>query len=166
MDARQLSHELREADNADLRRRRQIIGLSLVGAAMGGIVTLYQTGIIKRLPDPPVPIFDSSRVDASDYGYKRMQTPDGVMMLFTYALTIWLAAAGGKDRVRQMPALPVALALKTLADALLNIEFAREEWGENKAFCAYCQTASLCSLASVIVAYPEAAEALRNLSGG
>lgn len=53
MNPTQLSHELRNGQSPDLTRRRWIIGLSLVTVVAGQIVTLYQTGIIKHLPDPP-----------------------------------------------------------------------------------------------------------------
>jgi hypothetical protein len=59
-----LSEELRNGSNPDLNRRRWIIGLSMLGSAVAQIVSLYQTGIIKKLPDPPIPIFDSDKVDA------------------------------------------------------------------------------------------------------
>ncbi len=163
----QLSHELREATSPDLRRRRWVIGLSLFGAAMGQIVALYQTGLVKRLPDPPVGPFDSERVDASNYAYKRLQTPDAFMMIGTYALTGGLAAAGGKDRASEQPWLPVAMAVKVASDVATNLRLAREEWAENKALCAYCQAASLASLASLALVLPEAARAAgRLLDGG
>ncbi|WP_019587112.1 vitamin K epoxide reductase family protein [Deinococcus apachensis] len=165
MDPTQLSRELREARTPDLHRRRWIIGLSLLGAAMGQIVTLYQTGIIRRLPDPPLRIFDSSRVDASDYGYKRLNTPDAVMMVVSYGATAWLAAAGGKDRASNLPLLPVMMGLKILGDAATAVELGREEWRENKALCAYCQVATIASLASLPLAFPEMRRALANLLG-
>ncbi|MBW4490395.1 MAG: hypothetical protein KME12_21665 [Trichocoleus desertorum ATA4-8-CV12] len=77
MDPKQLSHELREGQSPDLDRRRQIMGLSMVGATMAQLVSLYQTGGIDHLPDPPVPIFDADRVDASNYAYSRFNSPDG-----------------------------------------------------------------------------------------
>jgi uncharacterized membrane protein len=165
MNPRQLSYELREGQSPDLTRRRWIIGLSIVGSAMAQVVSLYQTGIIKRLPDPPAPIFDSERVDASDYAYKRFQMPDGPAMLATYAITASLAAAGGMDRARQNPMLPIALAVKTLSDVATAVKLGQEEWSENKAFCAYCQTATVCSIASAALALPEAITAVRHLLG-
>jgi len=48
----ELSRQLRLGQNADLTRRRWIIGLSLVTVAAGQIVTLYQTGVISRLTHP------------------------------------------------------------------------------------------------------------------
>lgn len=162
MTPRQLSRELRQGEGSDLARRRWIVGLSLFGAAMGQIVSAYQLGLVRRLPDPPVGPFDAERVDASDYAYKRLETPDGLLMLATYAVTAILAGAGGRDRAREHPALPVALAAKTLYDVATNFKLAGEEWAENKALCAYCQAASI---ASAALALPEAARAARSLAG-
>ena len=165
MNPTQLSHELRQSTTPHMQRRRWIIGLSLLGTAMGQIVSLYQTGIIKDLPDPPIGPFDSARVDASNYAYKRFETPDALMMIVNYGLTAWLAGAGGKGRVETQPLLPVAMALKTLIDSGTAVKLGFEEWGENKALCVYCQVATVASLASVALAVPEALEGLRNLIG-
>ena len=162
----QLSRELRTGSGPDLRRRRKVLGLSMVGAAAGIVVSLYQTGLLKHLPDPPPKkLFDSDKVDASDYAYKRAQTPDGLAMLVTYGVTALLAGAGGEDRARTLPWLPIALAAKVAGDVATNMKLAREEWAENEAFCAYCQTANLASLASLPLVLPEAAKALRRLLG-
>ena len=166
MTPSQLSRELREGDSPDLTRRRWAIGLSLVGVAAGAVVSLYQTGILRHLPDPPSGgLFDSDRVDASDYAYKRAQTPDGLAMLLTYGVTALLAGAGGQDRARTLPWLPLALAAKVASDVATNLTLAREEWAENHALCVYCQTASLASLASLPLVVPEARRALRHLLG-
>lgn len=161
MNPRQLSHELRKGETADLSRRRWIIGLSMVGATMAQLVSIYQTGIISHLPDPPLSVFDSSRVDASNYAYKRYNSPDGPAMLVNYGLTSWIAAAGGKDRAKQSPSLPLMMGAKVLLDAGLALKLGQEEWAENKALCAYCQVATLCSLASVALAVPEVRSAYR-----
>ena len=163
MEPRRLSHELREGESDDLTRRRWIVGLSVLGSAIGGIVGLYQTGVVRRLPDPPSDLFDSSRVDASDYAYSRLQTPDGLLMIGTYAVTAALAGAGGKDRARDQPWLPIALAAKTVYDSFVALKLAQEEWRENEALCAYCQVATLASLVSAALAIPVAAEAVDNL---
>ena len=161
MNPRQLSHELRQGETADLSRRRWIVGLSMVGASMAQLVSIYQTGIISHLPDPPLSIFDSSRVDASNYAYKRYNSPDGPAMLVNYGLTSWIAAAGGKNRAKQNPSLPLMMGAKVLLDAGLALKLGQEEWAENKALCAYCQVATLCSLASVALAVPEVRSAYR-----
>lgn len=164
MEPRRLSKELREGTSPDLTRRRWVVGLSLVGTAMGAIVSLFQTGIIRTLPDPPISLFDSARVDASAYGYKRLQTPDALMMIASYGVTAWLAGAGGQERARTLPLVPILMGLKVVGDALAAIQLGREEWQENKALCAYCQVATLCSLASVVLAVPEVRRAIRTLT--
>jgi len=166
MDPKQLSQELRQGKNPDMSRRRAIIGLSMLGGSMGQLVTLYQTGIISHLPDPPgQQLFDADRVDASNYAYSRFNSPDGPIMVLTYAITAWLASAGGVDRARTNPLLPIAMGIKLVIDGITNAELAREEWSENKAFCEYCQVASLCSFASIALAVPEVFTAVRTLLG-
>lgn len=165
MHPQQLSYELREEYTPDLNRRRWVVGLSLLGATMGKIVSLYQTGIIKHLPDPPLPYIDSDRVDASNYAYSRLDSPDAPMMIINYGVTALLASMGGKNRAEDKPWVPIALGVKTLADAALALELTREEWNENKALCFYCQVATVASIASVALAAPEAIKAARSLLG-
>jgi hypothetical protein len=109
---------------------------------MGQIFTLYQTGVVSDLLAPPIPIFDSSKVDASNYAYSCFNSPDRPLMILNYAITAWLASAGGKNRAQNSPWLPIAIAGKMM-DSLLSAELAREEWSENEALCAYCQVATL-----------------------
>jgi uncharacterized membrane protein len=166
MEPKQLSQELRQGKNPDMTRRRAIIGLSMLGGSMGQLVTLYQTGIVSHLPDPPgQQLFDADRVDASNYAYSRFNSPDGPIMVVNYALTGWLAAAGGLDRARRNPLIPIAMGIKLVLDSVVAAELAREEWSENKAFCEYCQVATVCSVASLALAVPEVLTAVRTLLG-
>jgi len=57
-------------------------------------------------------------------------------MVANYALTAWLAASG-LDRARHNPLLPLAMGIKLVLDGVTNVELARQEWSENKAFCEY-----------------------------
>ena len=137
----------------------------MVGVAAGAIVGLYQTGILKHLPDLPLPRLDSDRVDASDYAYKRLRTPDALQMIVSYGLTACLAGAGEEGRARTTPLLPLAMAGKVIGDAFFAVKLGQEEWAENKALCWYCQSATLASLASTALVLPEAAKAARRLLG-
>jgi uncharacterized membrane protein len=165
MEPQELSKELREGTSPDLERRRWIIGLSMLGGTMAQIVTAYQTGIVKELPDLPIPFVDSDRVDASNYAYSRLNTPDGPLMMINYGITAWLASTGGENRARENPLVPIAMGGKILIDAITSAELAREEWSENKAFCEYCQIATLASFASLALAVPEVMSAVRTLLG-
>lgn len=161
----ELSRQLRLGQSPDLTRRRWVIGLSFVTAVAGQIVTLYQTGIISHLPDPPLAVFDSDKVDASDYAYKRLQMPDAPAMIITAGITAVLAAAGGQERATRQPWLPVALLGKTLIDFVTNVQLGREEWQENKKLCFYCQASTVAATAAAVLALPEGIKAIKTLLG-
>lgn len=163
MNPTQLSYELRKGSSPDLERRRQIIGLSMLGAAIGEVITLYQTGVVKELPSLPGPLFDANKVDASNYAYSRFNSPDGPLMTVNYGITAWLASMGGENRGREQPLIPLAMGAKLLFDAFLTAELAREEWAENKALCEYCQVATLATFASLAIAIPEITTAVQTL---
>jgi len=153
-----------EGDDSELTRRRWATGLSLVGALAGQLVSAYQTGLIRHLPDPPSGgLFDSDKVDASDYAYKRADTPDGLLMLRNYATTAMIVGGGGMDRARQRPWWSILAFGKAVFDIGLNMKLAREEYKDNKQLCAYCQTANLASLATAAVLAPEAWRAFKQL---
>lgn len=164
---RELSTELRTGTSPDLARRRWGIGLSFAGAAIGTVVSLYQTGILKRLPDIlPGKIFDAEKVDASDYAYKRLQSPDGPLMVMTYAGTAALFAAGGAERATRQPGIPLAAAGKALYDLGTCLKLAQEEWAENRKLCSWCQVATAISAVTAALSLPEAIRAGRTLLSG
>lgn len=68
-----LRRELQESEREEMRRRRKIIGMSLVGIAAITAVSLFQTGIVGHLPDPPIDGFDSDRVNSSDRGMAKIK---------------------------------------------------------------------------------------------
>lgn len=158
----QLSRELRQDQSDDLRRRRAGIALSFAGAAIGAIVGAYQTGLLRRLPDIlPGRIWDAEKVDASDYAYANLQQPDGPMMLVNYGLTAMAISAGGTDRARQNPALPLVAAGKAAADLVLTSVMAVIEWRQNQKLCSWCQVATAISATTFALTLPEAGKALR-----
>ncbi len=158
----ELSRQLRTGTSDDLRRRRIGIALSFGGAAIAAAVAAYQTGITRRLPGIlPGSVWDAEKVDASDYAYANLQSPDGPMMLVNYGLTAMAIAAGGTDRATQNPALPVAAAAKAGFDFALCSAMAVKEWQENEKLCSWCQVATLVSAATLAVTLPEAVKALR-----
>src|SRR5947207_67163 len=111
-----LSRELRTGTSPDLRRRRGIVGLSLLASASMGVIALYQTGLIRHLPEPPLPRLNADKVDASAEAYEKLAVPDAILGLGSYAATMGLAAMGGNDRARNLPLIPLALAAKVAFD--------------------------------------------------
>jgi hypothetical protein len=53
-ETHQLRADLQEGDSDSLRCRRLIINLSLLGIGAMAAATLFQTGIVKHLPVPPI----------------------------------------------------------------------------------------------------------------
>lgn len=164
MNARELSAQLRDGTGHYLEERRRIVALGLLATSAMSAVTLYQTGIIKHLPEPPLAYLDAEKVDASPEAYNRLgtATPDAAFGLVSYAVTIVLAAMAGTDRARQRPLIPLALAAKVVLDALNSGYLTWEQIAKHKALCSYCLLAAAASFAAVPAALPEARAALRH----
>jgi len=163
--AERVSHELRTGSGATLRQRRLIVALSLVAGGSMGLITLYQMGIIDHLPEPPLGSLDADSVDASGEAYNLFKTPDAALGLASYAVTLALAAAGGTDRARTQPMLPVALAAKVAFDALGAIYLTVEQGSKHRKFCSWCLVASAASLTMVPAVVPETRQAWKTLRG-
>jgi hypothetical protein len=116
VDTPKLISDLRHGDDPDLQRRRAIISVSLLGLASMACSMLFQTGIVKHLPDPPLKGFDSDKVNASHDSY-RLGLPDGPLAVLAFAANLPLAAAAGADRASKHPWLPLLVAAKALAHA-------------------------------------------------
>lgn len=163
--ARRLSRTLRLEDGRHLRNRRRAAGLSLAAIGSMGVIAAYQLGIIDRLPDPPLPYFDAEKVDAAPQAYRYLKTPDAVIGLASYAVTLGLAAYGGRDRARTAPLVPLALAGKAAADAANAAKLSVDQWTQHRAFCGWCLLAAGATFATLPLTLPEAGAALRRLVG-
>ncbi|HEY8293645.1 MAG TPA: vitamin K epoxide reductase family protein [Thermomicrobiales bacterium] len=166
MKPEELSEQLRHGSGDDLRRRRGIVGLSLVAVGSMGMISLYQMGIIKHLPEPSLPRLDADTVDASPEAYSRFATPDGMLGLGSYAITMGLAAMAGEDRARTEPWIPLALAAKVAFDTSQAVRMIRDQATKEKAFCSWCLLSALCTLATVPLVIPETRAAIRQLLEG
>lgn len=165
MTTHELSRYLRDGSDSNLQRRRAIVCLSLSAAATMGLMAAYQVGIIKRLPDPPLPRLNSEKVIGSGAAYGRFQTPDALLGLGSYAITAALAAAGGKNRAKSNPWLPLFAAAKVLLDVGNALRLTWNEGVKQKALCFYCLLATLCTLGMAPLVFPEAKQAISQLLG-
>lgn len=161
--ARTLSRTLREGDGPFLSDRRRVTALMLGASASMGLIAAYQMGLIRHLPDPPLPGFDADKVDASPQAYRYGSAPDGTWGLLNYAATIVLAAMGGADRAERHPWLPLALAAKVGADAAGAAKLTVDQWTKHRAFCGWCLAAAGATFAAVPAVLPEAKAAWRRL---
>lgn len=134
--AQRLGAELRFDDSTEMRRRRWIVGISLVGVTLAQIMTLKQVGIVRSLPDLPSD-GASDRVIEDGHAYKRLETPNAVLQIISYGATAALAAMGGSDRSRTAPWLPLALLGKTAYDSFISVKQAQEALGRREQVSAY-----------------------------
>ncbi len=115
-----------------------------------GLISLFQAGLIKQLPDLPGKYFDAERVDASPEAYQKLAVPDSFLGLVSYNVTTLLAVAGpgyppGVKRVAT-----AALLGKTTIDFWQAAILSRAQWTKQKAFCIWCLGASAATTYSLV----------------
>jgi len=161
--AEQVSDDLRRGTGPVLRARRLQMALMLGASATMGVVTAYQGGLIGRLPDPPLPGVDSSKVDASGEAYFYLLTPDAALALANYGATLALIGMGAADRAQTRPMVPLLAATKLALDAVGASYLTVEQVSKHRAICAWCLAAAAASTAALPAAIPEARAAWRAL---
>lgn len=161
MTPEELSCELRLGSGRFLQLRRKTLGLSLLAAGTMMPIALYQMGIIRHLPEVPLPRLNADAVDASREAYAILATPDAVLGLVSFSVTAWLAAAGGEDRVQSQRWIPIALAGKVAIDMVNGVRLSIDQWTNHREFCSWCLVAAGASIATVPFVVPEARAAIR-----
>lgn len=163
LEPQKLRRELQEGKSKGLKRRRAIIGLSLIGMGAMAAVSLLQTGIVKHLPDPPLDNFDSDKVNLSDTAYA-LGLPDGTLSLASLAANIPLAAFGGENRAAELPLVPLVAAGKSIVEAIAASWYFYQMPIVEKAWCGYCIVGALANVGIAALSLPEAKEAYESLT--
>jgi len=122
--------------------------------------TLFQTGIIKHLPDPPLPSFDADKVNSSHLAY-RLGAPDGPLAVLDFAANLPLAAFGG---IRRSPWIALLAGGKAGMDMLGGAYYFSLMPRKEKAWCLYCILATLAEAAVLALALPEMGRAFKTVS--
>ncbi len=162
MKGDQIKKVLMEDHSGDGEKRKRIIGLSAIGLLDFSVISLYQTGIIKSLPDLPFAIFDSNKVNASDSAYQ-LGVPDGPVSLVVYAATIVLSSAGGNESSDRNPLWDMALGALITGNAVGAVYYLYDMIFKQKKVCVYCLTGAAINIASAIAAVPLMKKSLRKL---
>lgn len=157
-----LRRELRKSNKPAVNLRRGIIGLSLVGIAAMTAVTLFQTGVVEHLPDPPIDGFDSDKVNSSETAYA-LGVPDGALSLASLAVNIPLAAYGGENRAETMPLVPIAAAAKATVEAVVAGWYFYQMPVVEKKWCVYCIVGAAANFGIAALTLAEAKRAWRTL---
>ena len=152
--AQKLSLSWRRGATSSLRRRRRAATTALASTTVMAGLSLYQLGVIDRLPELPLPGFDANRVDASAQAYQLLGSPDATLGVVSYAVTAALAALGGEKP-------PVALSALTAAKAAVDLGWAAkltlDQATKHRAACSWCLLATSLTVAT----FASAAEELR-----
>ena len=127
--------------------RRQIAALSALGLADFSMISLFQLGFIRHMPDLPGEVFDTEKVNSSKDAVL-LGMPDGVISLGSYAATMLLATAATRYK-KPSRVLDVAMGGIILGQAaggafyLYNMAFVQ------KKVCIYCVAGALINFASL-----------------
>jgi uncharacterized membrane protein len=162
LKTQKLRRELQESASSNIKIRRAIIGLSLVGMGAMAAVSLFQTGVVKHLPDPPLPGFDSDKVNSSETAYA-VGVPDGTLALVGFAANLPLAAFGGENRAETMSFVPIVAAAKASVEAAVSGWYFYQMPAVEKKWCAYCIVGATMSLGVAALTLIEAKRAWNNL---
>ena len=117
---------------------------------------------MKHLPDPPLPCFESDKVNLSPTAFP-LGIPDGILGLLSFAVNLPLAAYGRPDRTRRLPWLPVLGTAKALVDALVSAWYFYQMPVHEKAWCPYCIVSAFANFGILALALPEGRRALAEL---
>ena len=159
MPPEELSRALREGNGTFLKARRWVVSLALFNIAAMGAISLFQIGILKHVPEVPLPGADADKINGSAQAYEILQMPDAFLAIGSYAATAALAAMGPPDRARTLPWVALGMGVKTLADAALAVRLLISQPTKFKTYSAWCVAGALAALATAPIAWPEARSA-------
>ena len=162
MNVKKIRNSLREDSSADMERRRKIVFLSAIGLADFSLISLYQTGVIKRLPDLPFPIFDTNKVNASKSAYQ-LGVPDGPVSSLAYSATMVLASAHGSECAGRKSVFDAALGVTVAANAIGAVVYLNDMIFKQKKICVYCITGAAINIASAIIIAPVVLKSLKKI---
>jgi uncharacterized membrane protein len=138
-------------NNKDVRKK--ILTLSAIGLVDFGVISMYQTGVFKRLPDLPGKIFDSNKVNAAPDAYI-MGIPDGPISAVAYAAIMVLAAKGSNNNTKSKPLFDILLSSIILGNAAGAAYYMYNMIFKQKKICIYCVTGALINFASAAIVAP------------
>src|ERR687887_1066122 len=164
MEPEELSRAVRETTDRVMSQRRGVIGLSLAAAASMGVIALYQSGVIRHIPEPPLPGLNADKVDASAEAFERFEVGDAFLGFVSYGVTMTLAAMGPPGRAERRPWIPLALAGKVAFDVATAAKLTVDQWTKHRAFCFWCLTAATATFATAPLVVGEARRALTTVA--
>ena len=125
--------------------------------AMGALVpvALFQLRLLKKLPDPPGPIFNSPKIVTSKAAFP-FGIPDGLLGVGSYGATLALLAAAGTAAGAPGRRLELALKAKLLVDGSMAGWNMAKQWRCFRSICSWCTAAAAATGAMVYFGYSSA----------
>lgn len=160
-----LRHDIRHSKAEDMRLRRAMAGVALLGIGSMAVVSLYQSGLMRHLPDPERGNFHSDKVNASDeaFGYGM---PDAPLAILAHATSLALSLAGPADRSHRAPWVPLIQAAMNASKAFVAAKYLFYQMPKvDKAWCPYCIVDALTHFAALALSLPEATRTVQRLLG-
>jgi uncharacterized membrane protein len=154
--AEAVSDALRRGAGDFLDERRRTAVLQTSAAATLTVVALYQFGVLRSVPEPPLPGLDADRVDASGEAYQMLRTPDSALGITSAGVSLVLAGMGGAKRHEEQPWIPMLLLAKSVVDAAGGIYLFAEQLTKHRRVCSWCTASAGLLLATVPAVLPEA----------
>lgn len=139
------------------RRRGWLMALAAAAAADALIVALRQTGLIRRLPEPPGRIWDTNRVVTAPVAYA-LGVPDAPIAALTYVALLVFAARLGARPARRRPYSALGLAAGALGVAAGAAFYLWDMLAREKKLCPYCLGTAAASFTMLPLALPELPE--------
>ena len=102
-------------------------------------VTLYQVGVVRQLPDPPLRIFDSERITMSKAAHP-LGIPDGFLGIASFGVTLGLVLLARRHAMAKK-----ALGLKLTLDASMAALNAGRQVIQFGKLCSWCTATALSS---------------------
>ncbi|MHA6247470.1 vitamin K epoxide reductase family protein [Pontibacter sp. CAU 1760] len=146
-----LIDDLRKQSSEAHSFRRQIAATSAIGLVDFSLISLFQLGAIRHLPDVPGRIFDTEQVNSSKNA-ELMGMPDGVISLGSYAATMFLATAANRFN-RQSRVLDVAMGAVLIGQAAGAAQYLYKMAFVEKKVCVYCVAGAVLNFASLSPLY-------------
>lgn len=163
MKAAKIRNELLHGNSKDLRRRRTVLTLSAIGLVDFAFISLYQSGVIKHMPDLPFKIFDSNKVNIAEDAYQ-MGAPDAPISALAYAGAMVLSTWGGSETAGRKPVHDVALGAVVAGNAVGAVYYLANMIFKQKKICLYCVVGAAINIASSIIIAPTVSNSLKKLS--
>lgn len=143
--------KIRKDKSTETGHRRSVAALAAAGLVDFSLISLYQLGYFKKLPDFPGKVFDTEKVNTSKDAVI-LGMPDGVLSLGGYALTMLLATAASRSKKRSR-LLDLALGAVVLGQAVGAAQYLYTMAFVQKRICVYCVAAAGINFASLKPAY-------------